>query len=180
MAGDVGLDQRLRDLVGAPPPSVELGTVDEVEAFAGGYLVTCTVQPSGRKVQARLAALGAGDGTGLYWPLAVGDEVLLLFPGGDANRAVAIPGWRSTAAPKPSTDDQTGPGLVHPRGFAVRTSGAGMVQGVVLESFLDAFRAVLTELAAVGAAAAVPTPNATALNAALGTTAHRSTALKTE
>lgn len=79
------------------------GLVTEVEQDASyGYLLTVSEQPSGRVIQARLLFPGARGGLGIFWPVFVGDEVLLLFPDGDPHLAIATPSPASSNASPPA------------------------------------------------------------------------------
>ena len=73
---------------------VTTGIVDAVESHDSfGYLLTCTLAADpDREVQARPLWLGTGEGAGLWWPIRTGSEVLLVFPRGDVNAAIALVG----------------------------------------------------------------------------------------
>jgi hypothetical protein len=177
-----GLQERLRALASDGAAWVHLGTVDVVEAHdAWGYSALVTLQPDGRQVEARLAVGGAGSLRGAFWPVAVGDVVLVLLPGGDPSQAVAIAGLTSREASPPASWDNAQPQVVHPSGLHVRTSGAGSApQFVVTADFLDQLSDALGELAAgVTAGTPTPTPITTALILSMATL-FRSTALKTQ
>lgn len=97
-----GTERNLSAIVKDGRSWVAVGQVTEVESHASlGFLATVALRPSGREVQARIVSWGAGAGAGIFWPVAVDDEVLVLFPGGDPNRAVALPGLPSESALPP-------------------------------------------------------------------------------
>ncbi len=154
MAG--GSDLMLRRLQ-ASTPYVLTGTISGIEEHADfGYLLTVDLRPGdGRTVQARLCALGSGDGSGIFWPVVVGDEVLVLLPDGDPNRAVAIPGLPSSAAAPPSSWGNDHVEVVHANGMKVRRTAAAPVSEVVLATLLpelvQGLTAIVTTLAALGA-----------------------------
>ena len=157
-----------------------VGTVTVVEAHAAwGWLATVTLQPSQREVQGRMAQLGAIAAGGLFWPVAVGDEVLVVFPDADPNAAICLPWLASLAAPVPTTWDNLTPQLVHPLGLTLRLTQAGVPLRVVTEDFLVQLQAALTEVQAGMAAFGLPTTNLSTLLGQLPT-AYRTTALASE
>ena len=129
MEADFELSTLLERLVsGAIPVTVELGTVESVEeSEAFGRLLNVTVRPSGRTLQARPVVYGAGENRGAWWPIAADDEVLVLLPQGDNNRAVALLGLPSKAAPPPDGWDNTRPVIAHPDGMDVRGGDSSLV-----------------------------------------------------
>ena len=97
-----GIARGLNDLVDSPL-GCAVGQVTAIESHASyGYLVTLVLRPGGQEAQARLQFPGARGGLGLFWPVAVDDEVLVVFPDGDINRAIAIPGVTSAQAKPPA------------------------------------------------------------------------------
>jgi hypothetical protein len=182
------VEDRLRSIADDGRAWVAIGTVDTIEEHAAwGVLLNCVVQPDGREVQARVVRWGAGAAIGAEWPVSQDDEVLLVFPGGDVNQALAIPGLASRRAPVPSSFDNAHPEIVHPGGLTLRTTQAGAIHAVVLESILEKLEAVLDEVIAIGLAMTsgpsvpVPTPAAVALKTEIAAgLLHRSTALSTE
>src|SRR5690606_3438802 len=60
-----------------------------------GTLVTVTLMPRGVQAQVRMLYPGSGDGSGAAFPVSVGDEVLVAFPGGDPNQGVILGGLPS-------------------------------------------------------------------------------------
>lgn len=142
-----------------------------------GYLLTVEIQPSGREVQARLV------GRRFLLSASVGDEVLVLFPDGDPNRAVAFPAELvSSAAGLPSSWTNGGPQVVDSAGLEVRGAAADTVQKVVTEDLLPKIAGLAGELVSISAALAslgvtVATPNATQLVAML-TTQYRAANLR--
>jgi phage baseplate assembly protein gpV len=179
-----GTQRALAELVQDNRGWVALGQVTAVEAHdAWGYLLTVTLQPSGAECQARPVHAGAGDARGDFWPVDVDDEVLVLFPDGDPNRAVALVGVTSAAAGIPSSWDNAQPQFVHPSGKEFRTSESASVQALVTEDLLAKIAALAGEVAAIGAGipsgSAVPTPTASELFT-MAPTAYRTVALKSE
>ncbi|MBL8616336.1 MAG: hypothetical protein JNM72_12045 [Deltaproteobacteria bacterium] len=159
---------------------VALGQIRELTPSTdGGWRLTCARLPGEDLIEAR-PLWPQASGAGLFFPLAVGDEVVLLLPGGDPLQAVALPGPVSRPAPAPATWLPTAPLLVHPQGVEVRRTGALPAQPVVLEALLPALAGALTELAtALAGLGAPPTPQTTALAAQLATD-FRALALRSE
>ena len=159
-------------------PRVGSGLVPAVTADASvGWLVEGTMQPSGAVFVSRLLFAGTGMGTGEFWPVVVGDEVLVLLPDGDPNRAVAIAGLVSLAATPPTSFANDAPRMVHPSGKAFALSQAGVVQAVVLEAMLPDLLAWVTAVSAAfqGLGVILPTTLTTNLPAS-----YRSLAIKSE
>ena len=172
-AGRNDLPRQLRELVRVAP-QVAIGLVDTVEAIGGGYLVSGSLQPSGDPFQARVLFGPIGASTGDLFPVSVGDEVLVLAPDGDPNRAVALWGGNSSAAALPSSFTNDKPRLVHPQGKTFATSQAAATAPVVVEALLTDLQGVVTELLALYAGLAslgvtVPSPNTTAFLTKLAT-----------
>ncbi len=191
-----GVEAGLNDIVEVRD-QVAIGQVEAVTAHPSwGVLLDCIERPGGRRVQARQLRLGAGPNEGLNWPIAVNDEVVLLYPGGNPNRAVAIAGLPSRAAAVPSSEDGAHVDLVHPGGLSVRTSAVAAVEPVVLAPLLADFAdffavfdvflaacvadAALSPGVAAGATALQAAPPYTALRARLGAATYASGALKAQ
>jgi phage baseplate assembly protein gpV len=176
------MEQRLRDLVRDGRAWVHVGTVDSVEEHAAfGFLVNCTIRPDGRECQARLLSPGGGAGRGSFSPVEEGDEVLLLLPEGDPNKAVAIGGLSSRANPIPSGADNGHLEIVQPGGVKVRTTEAAVVQKVVLVTILPDLQAALTEVQVALAALGLPTTQLAAFITQLSTPpTYRSGGFETE
>jgi phage baseplate assembly protein gpV len=182
MAGGRGAQRALRELADDGRTTLEIGTITEIATHAAwGYLLTLEIEPDGREVQARPIYAGAGASTGSFWPVAEGDEALVLCPGGDVNRAMAICGLTSSQATPPSDWDNDQPQETHANGRHFRTAEAAAVQKVVTEDFLSDLIGVFTEIESIGAAMTPPvaTTNTAAMKAQLGT-AFRSSAIETE
>jgi hypothetical protein len=150
---------------------VDLGVVDSIEEHAAlGYLANVTLTSRTGACQARLIWPGGGASRGLLWPVAVGDEVLVLIPSANPNRAVAIAGLVSTPSPLPSDFDNTKPILTHPSGLEVRAVAGAPVSPVVT-AFLngdlaDVLFEIGTALAALmGGTLATSLPNTAAMYA---------------
>ena len=115
-----------------------------------GYLLTCRTRPGDQEVQARLQFPGARGGLGIFWPVAVDDEVLVVFPDGEINRAIAIPGVSSSQAKPP---DDWGNDTIRIEGGAdldveivadgVRLGTATATDPVALKSLVEAQLAAL-------------------------------------
>lgn len=143
-------------------PAVSLGQIAAIESHPEwGELVTVTLQPAGVQVQARLVRLGTRAAGGAFWPVAVDDECIVLFPDGDYQHAVAIMGLNSSAAAVPSSWDNSAPLVVHPSGTTFATTETATTQAVVLQSLLADLASSLTEitglLSGLGLAAATTT-----------------------
>lgn len=138
---DGGFEAKLRALLGEARPPVLLGVITEIEGFAGGVLATVQPQPDGPELQARLMVLASGDDRGFVVPAEVGEEVVVLCPGGDPNRAVALAGLNSSPAARPDSDTGDHVDLVHPGGLETRTTAAADVDHVVLAELLDGLQA---------------------------------------
>lgn len=153
MAG--GPDAKLRNIQGTTP-YVLVGIITEIEEHADfGYLLTVEVQPGdGRVIQARLCALGSGNRKGMFWPVEVGDEVLVLLPDGEPHRAVALPGLVSGAAAPPASWGNDHVEVVHANGMEVRrTDGAptsAVVLATILPELLKALVAITSNFATLG------------------------------
>ena len=148
-----GLAENLRRLVNVTGPPVEVGVVTVVEESEHyGYLFTVVLEPSGRTVQARpLWANGGPTGEGVFWPVAVDDEVVVLAPGGDWNRAVALAGPTSGPSLPPTGWENDalllacGEGVQVRGGLEVRSAPADAVKSVqIAETFLPDLSAFLT------------------------------------
>ena len=159
---------------------VALGVVTAVEAHSSlGYLLTVELQPSGREVQARLV------GRRFMLAAEVDDEVLVMFPDGDPNRAVAFPAELvSSAAPLPTSWTNGGPQIVDTDGLQVRTAQGASVQKVVTEDILPRLAGMATtQIAITGALAAFGitiTPTDASIVAPLTPTQYRTAALRSE
>ena len=145
-----------------PAPAVSLGQVTALDSHPQwGELATVTLQPTGVPVQARIVRLGTRAAGGAYWPVAVDDECIVLFPDGDYQHAVALFGLNSAGALPPSSWDNAGPLVVHPSGTTFATSETATVQKVVLESLLPDLAASLTEITGLLAGLGLPAPTTT-------------------
>lgn len=163
----------LRALV-ETPPVILLGIVDTVEAYGSGYLVTGTTQPEGDPFQARMLFGAPGQAIGDLFPVSVGDEVVVLLPGGDPLRAVAFHGGNSSEAALPSSFDNSAPLMVHPSGKTFLTSEGATATPVVTEALLTDLQSAMTEIVALFGALAslgitLPSTSTTTLVANLPT-----------
>lgn len=134
-----------------------IGIVDVLTQDAAvGWWAEVSIQPSGAVVLARIQWAGTSATGGDFWPVVVGDEVLVVYPDGDPNRAIAIAGLGSSMAPIPSSFTNSAPGLVHPSGKSFRVAAANPVGALVTQSLLPDLQAAVTEIAALfGALAAL-------------------------
>lgn len=175
-----GLQRALQDLVETGQSWVSAGVITAIDTHAAlGFLADVTLSDGTGEVQARLVFPGAGESTGILFPVEVGHEVLVLMPAGDPNLAVAIPGLFSNPAPLPSCFDNTTPQVVHPNGVELRTSETAIVAPVVTEALLsdlaDAMQEIATGLAAIPSSATVTNAFVAKLQ-----TLYRTAALKSE
>lgn len=124
-------------------------------------MVQVRTVPGGRVLEARVANLGQGLGKGVFAPLAIGDEVIVLFPNGDPMNAVVIGGLGSATAPNPIANTGLQALIQHPGGVQLGTLDGQPAHGIVhgqhlvdLSAYLTALDAYLTAVAvAVNAAA---------------------------
>lgn len=151
MKGGADVARSLREIL-ATPSAILIGTIDSIEALNGGYLATGTVQPDGIPFQARLMWAATGAAQGDFYPVAVGDEVLVLLPGGDPLRAVAIPGLTSSEATLPADFTNDKPRLVHPDGKTFQTAENATVSPVVVESVLPDLAGLATLVTTIASA----------------------------
>lgn len=167
-----GISRSLADLLGDGRIWAHVGVVAEVETHSAlGLLLTVTLA-DGAECQARPVYGGA-----VLTPLADGDEVLVVFPNGDTNLAMAFPGSFSRASPMPSCFDNTTPQVVHPNGVEIRLNESNTVQPVVLEALLPDLQAGLTELQSMLVGLGFPATNLGSLITKLGTL-YRSDSIK--
>lgn len=155
-----------------------LGVVTAIEAHADlGWLATITLQPGGGEVQARIAQIGTAAAGGMFFPVAVDDEVEVYFPDGDPNRAVCRAGLVSAGATAPSCYDNSTPQLVHANGMEFRTGENATVQPVVVEALLPDLLTWVAGVASGLAAFGIATDTNLPTNLP---TAYRSAAIQTE
>lgn len=168
---DESAQRSIRELANADTDAVGLGIIESIETDgARGYLLTVTLQPEGRECQARVMNGGTRPGGGLLWPLEVGDEVLVLFPNGDPNLAVAMGGLNSTPDPLPTSYDNTTPQITHPNGIEIRSDEGDEVQGLVktehlieLQNFVSALQAFMATTSTATSASQIATAAVTFL-----------------
>lgn len=175
-----GAEQSLRALLADGRAWVQLGLVTERSPSPdGGWRLTCALQPSGDLIEARPLWMQAG-GAGLFVPIEVGAEVVLLMPGGDPLQAVALAGPPSRGAAAPLTWLQDGLLAAHPGGLSVQGAGLLPPTAVVVEGLLPQLATALGEVStALAGLGAPPTPGLAALISALATD-FRAAALRTE
>lgn len=142
------LQGRLASLSDDGAIHVALGTIDSLEAHeAWGRLANVTIQPQGLQIQARLFTVATGDGVGVHVPIADGDEVVVLCPGGLLRNAVAIAGLASKPAPMLDSWNNDRLLVIYPDPSTFATSKTAPVQSVVTEEFLSGMVDVLVEIA---------------------------------
>jgi phage baseplate assembly protein gpV len=177
---DRSIQRRLQDLAGLGAEPVLLGVVTAVESHASWRYAYTVTLPDGRELVARPVALAVGSAGGGVWvPIEVGAEVLVLCPGGDVNRALAIAGPVSEPQAPPTGWGNNSVEVVHAGGTVVRLSEGAVVQAVVTADLLADLGPALTELQAAATALGLPTANTAALVAALPA-GYRSAALEVE
>lgn len=94
-------------------------------------MVQVRTVPGGRVLEARVANLGQGLGKGVFAPLAIGDEVIVLFPGGDPMNAVVLGGLGSATAPNPIANTGLQALIQHPGGVQLGTLDGQPAHGIV-------------------------------------------------
>lgn len=130
---------------------IELGTVllpptpDPTMPVAAWHVLV-ELQPDGRTVDARVANVGQGPGKGAFWPLLKGDEVIVLLPGGDPNRAVVLGSLGNAKSPNPTANTGLRPLLMHPAGVELRSADGLPAHGLVLAPLLQDLQAFVTAL----------------------------------
>lgn len=142
------LESMVRDLARDGRAWVELAVVDVVEPDSDtGVMLLCTLVPGGDQVMARLAVpIGGQTGEGDWGRLEQGAEVLLLLPGGDRNRAVAIAGPTSGMAGPPSGWAGDGRQILDRDGMDVRATDGATTVPAVTASLLTDLKASISEM----------------------------------
>lgn len=173
-----GIERLLRQLAADGLAWVDLATVDSVEEHdAHGYLLNLVLQPAGIEVQARpLWLMGGAQGEGIYFPIAADDEVVVLFPGGDRNRAVALVGPPSTPAQPPDGWANDKIELVHSGGIEIRAAEGAEVEAVLqaapfqadLHAYQSALETFMTTTSAATTASAIAAAAVTFLSTVSG------------
>lgn len=179
---------------------VHTGVVESITSHrVHGYLASVQL-PDERVVECELAFFGAGAGRGIYMGPEPGDEVLVLLPNANQNRAIALAGLNALPAPTPEDWDISDVLVLHPGGARVQKHEGADVEAVLkAEAFqgdLNAFvGAVVTALDALAGAMNTSVPgftvtapwvaarlgvSASALKTKASAAAYSSTALKAE
>lgn len=156
-------EDALRELAADGRMWASMGTVTMVETHPDwGVLLTVETEPDGCECQARYLRIGAGErGGGQFWPVAAGDEVLVIFARGNPNAGIAIGGFSSRAAPQPGSpnDDPSIWGndhveMVDSGGFrfmrAVNATTSRLVREEMYGSLNDALTEIGSRLSAAG------------------------------
>lgn len=119
---------------------------------------------SGQTCTCRVLHLGQGLGRGVFTPILSGDEVLVLFPAGDPNRAVCISGFGNGVAVNPVANDLLHYVLMHPGGVELRSADGlpahGIVQGNLLTdlaTYLSAFETFMFDISIAATAPEIAT-----------------------
>ena len=121
-----GIEDALRDLTRDERAWVQVGTVVERVAHSSwGVALRVRVQPRGVVVVVRPLYLGAD----VLTPFEVDSEVVLLCPGGDLNRAIALGQPASSPVKEPS--DYAHDEVLIRRETTVRTADTAPVEPVV-------------------------------------------------
>lgn len=97
-------------------------------------------------VHARVLNLGQGVGKGLFCPLQVGDEVVVLFPHGDLNQGIVIGGIGNGVAVNPVQNTGVQMLAQHPGGVKLNTTEGQPLHGIVHGQFLVEANAFLSDL----------------------------------
>lgn len=142
-----GTEDLLRELTRDEREWLQVGTVLERVAHPSwGVALRVRVQPRGAVVVARPLYTG-GD---ILTPYEVDSEVLLLCPGGDINRAIALGQPASSPVKEPSDYDHTI--VLVRREATVRTSDAAPVEPVVTGEIVSPLSSLATAVGKLGTA----------------------------
>lgn len=111
----------------------KLALVDEVTIDGAGVFVDCTTQPEGYPVRAQMSTQFSGKGFGAYYPVQVGDQVLVAFPDGSLDgKAIAMTILHNDEdlVPSEAQADPASFWLVSEAGrsIRIRALGAGVVE----------------------------------------------------
>lgn len=106
-------------------------------AGVGARMVRGVLRPSGVPFEARLVNPGQGAGKGIFVPVAAGDEVTVVFPDANPNRAICWGGLGSAAAPNPTANTGDKILLMHPGGVELRSLDGLTSDRLVLEAFIQ-------------------------------------------
>ena len=142
-----GIEDALRDLTRDERAWVQVGTVVERVAHSSwGVALRVRVQPRGVVVVVRPLYLGAD----VLTPFEVDSEVVLLCPGGDLNRAIALGQPASSPVKEPSDYDHTI--VLVRREATVRTSDAAPVEPVVTGEIVSPLSSLAAAVGKLGTA----------------------------
>lgn len=172
MAEDI--ERRLRKITFDHRNWISLGIIDSIEEHADfGELLNIHLVPNYEiEIQARHLQLGSGAGETVIRKVSVGDEVLVFFPNGDPNEAIAVGGLVSNAAPTSTTE-----GVLKGETFSSDF-------GKFLNALLTAFTTASGDLVATTTAAAFTTllanPDFTSFISKINAANYTATALETE
>lgn|GEM_PF-5745058 len=144
------LETLLRELARNGRSWVELAVVTKVEADTNvGVMLECQLVPSGEQLLARpMLRMGGQPGEGDFGRLEVDTEVLILLPGGDRNRAVAIASAVSGASKPPAGWLGDSRQIVDRDGLDVRTAEGTTTVPTVTASLLGDLESSLSEMRA--------------------------------
>lgn len=124
-----GIESALEDLADPGTEWITLARVDTIaEHSKFGYVLECTEVPSGRKIIARPRYTSTRTSGGEFAPYEIGDEVLVFYPYGDPNCAIAFGGLTSEKKPLPSDFDNSKIVITHPSGIEIRIAEGSAVE----------------------------------------------------
>jgi hypothetical protein len=99
-------------------------------------------------IECRVVHMGQGLTKGVFAPITSGDEVVVLFPMGDPNRAVVLGGLGNGVAVNPLANLSVALLLMHPAGVELRSADGLPAHGIVQGNFLTDLATYLTALEA--------------------------------
>lgn len=124
----------LRQAMGSPSQTVFNGIAQsKIRSTTAGAVIDVLIPETGLEETARVAAVYAGSGFGFYSPVQVGDELLLVAPGGSLDRLHVLPGslWNGDATALEEDGAELSNDLVlivsEGNNLRLQTSGAGAI-----------------------------------------------------
>lgn len=138
-------------------------------AAATARTVLVELVPSGRVLSARVANPGQGLGKGVFVPIQKGDELLVLFPGGDPNRSVALAAMGNGVNVNPAGNLGTNLLALHPGGVTLGTVDGAPEYSIVHTELLSALSDFMVALATFMGACTSATGGAAGIAAAATT-----------
>ncbi len=147
----MGTGDAIRKIARDPRDWFASGLVRSVDDHDDWGLVISVELTDGRTVEARPSHVGLGDGSGIYVPFEVDDEVLLVFDAGEVNNAVVLASKPVSRPQRPESEyDNDRIRITHPEAVEVRGVGDDEVHGVVVRTFLDDLSDHLQDLIDIG------------------------------